>query len=45
MNRKNIFKGILFALTFIGLQSCDKDFSDVGGNIIGDGNINRNIYC
>ncbi|TDS58178.1 DUF4270 domain-containing protein [Myroides indicus] len=44
MNRKNIFKGILFALTFIGLQSCDKDFSDVGGNIIGDGNINIETY-
>lgn len=44
MNRKNIFKGILLALGFVGLQSCDKDFSDVGGDLIGDGNINIETY-
>lgn len=44
MNQNRIIKGLLLILGVISLQSCDKDFSTVGGNIIGDGNLGIDTY-
>lgn len=37
MNPKNIIKGAILSLGLITLQSCDKDFSQTGSEIIGGG--------
>lgn len=44
MNQNRIIKGLLLILGVISLQSCDKDFSTVGGNVIGDGNLGIDTY-
>ncbi|HEY0092277.1 MAG TPA: DUF4270 domain-containing protein [Flavobacterium sp.] len=36
MNRTSFFKTLLFSITTLFLVSCDKDFSELGADIIGD---------
>ncbi|MDR2222564.1 MAG: DUF4270 domain-containing protein [Flavobacteriaceae bacterium] len=44
MNQKRIIKGLFLALGILGLQSCDKDFSNVGGDLVGDGSLRIESY-
>lgn len=44
MNYKGIIKTLVILASFASLQSCDKDFSEVGGDIIGDNNLNIDTY-
>lgn len=44
MNYKNIIKTFVIVASIASLQSCDKDFSEVGGDIIGDNNLNIDTY-
>lgn len=44
MNQSRIIKGLFLALGIISLQSCDKDFSNIGGDIIGDGSLQIKTY-
>ncbi|WP_410878114.1 DUF4270 domain-containing protein [Myroides sp. DW712] len=44
MNYKNIIKTFVILASIASLQSCDKDFSEVGGDIIGDNNLNIDTY-
>ena len=44
MNYKGIIKTLAIAVSIASLQSCDKDFSEVGGDIIGDNNLNIDTY-
>ncbi|WP_158961758.1 DUF4270 domain-containing protein [Myroides fluvii] len=44
MNYKSIIKTFAILVGIAGLQSCDKDFSEVGGDIIGDNNLNIDTY-
>lgn len=44
MNYKSIIKTVVILASVASLQSCDKDFSEVGGDIIGDNNLNIDTY-
>ncbi|MBB1140185.1 DUF4270 domain-containing protein [Myroides sp. WP-1] len=44
MNYKGIIKTLAILAGVASLQSCDKDFSEVGGEIIGDNNLNIDTY-
>ncbi|MGS4346241.1 DUF4270 domain-containing protein [Myroides odoratus] len=44
MSYKNIIKTFVILASIASLQSCDKDFSEVGGDIIGDNNLNIDTY-
>lgn len=44
MNYKGIIKTVVILASVASLQSCDKDFSEVGGDIIGDNNLNIETY-
>jgi hypothetical protein len=44
MNYKSIVKTFVILASMASLQSCDKDFSEVGGDIIGDNNLNIDTY-
>lgn len=44
MNQSRIIKGLFLGLGVLALQSCDKDFINVGGDVIGDENLNINTY-
>ncbi|MDR0229007.1 MAG: DUF4270 domain-containing protein [Flavobacteriaceae bacterium] len=44
MNQKRIIKGLFLALGILGLQSCDKDFTNVGSDIIDNGNLKIEAY-
>lgn len=44
MNRKNIFKGLILSIGILTLQSCDKDFNNLGNNVIGEPNFNIETY-
>lgn len=37
MNHKKIIKGLFLTLGIVTLQACESDFTEAGGNIIGDG--------
>jgi len=44
MNYKGIIKTIVIAASIASLQSCDKDFSAVGSDVIGDNNLSIDTY-
>lgn len=44
MNRKNILKGLILGLGILTLQSCDKDFNNLGNGVIGEPNFDIETY-
>lgn len=44
MDKKNIIRGLFLALGFVALQSCDKDYTETGNDIIGGGDYDVQSY-
>lgn len=44
MKYKSIIKALLAITVVAGLQSCDKDFTEIGSEIIGDNDLNIDTY-